>query len=176
MAPRVRENDATTEGGTVRGNYMSFFRNLARIVLVAFFLLPGAAIAADEPAAEAPLLHVWKTPTCGCCGIWVDHMRDAGFSTEITDLDDVLPIKKREGVPPRVHSCHTAVVDGYVVEGHVPAEDVKRLLREKPDIVGIAVGGMPAGSPGMESPRPQPYDVHAIQRDGSLSVWASHRP
>lgn len=156
---------------------MSYFIRLAGIALVAFSLLPGAGpAAADESAADAPLLRVWKTPTCGCCGVWVDHMEKAGFRTEVTDLQDVSPVKAREGVPPRVHSCHTAVVDGYVVEGHVPAEDVKRLLREKPDVLGIAVGGMPAGSPGMESPRPQAYDVHAIHRDGSLSVWASHGP
>lgn len=120
-----------------------------------------------------PVVTVYKSPTCGCCGKWVIHMREAGFDVKTTDVDDMSKVKASYGVSPELGSCHTALVGGYVVEGHVPADSVKRLLREKPKVAGIAVPGMPVGSPGMEVPSGQKdaYDVVAFQRDGKTSVF-----
>lgn len=145
---------------------------------LATVLMTGRAPGLDVSSAvadELPPMEVWKTPACGCCSVWVEHMEAAGFRVKVNDLNDVTPIKTRLKVPPRVATCHTAVVDGYVVEGHVPAADVRRLLKERPDILGLVVPGMPAGSPGMESPRPEPYDVLALGRDGTLEVYSSHQ-
>ncbi len=135
-------------------------------------LVPAGLWAADE----LPTMQVYKTPTCGCCGKWVEHMRAAGLTVEVTELDDVSPIKRRERLPPQLASCHTAIVGGYVVEGHVPAEDIIRLLKEKPAIKGLVVPGMPIGSPGMEGPNPQRYQTLALKADGSVEVYATHGP
>ena len=107
---------------------------------------------------------------------WVSHLKAAGFTVETTDVRDVTPIKIEQGVPRRVASCHTAVVDGYVVEGHVPADDIRRMLAERPDIVGIAVPGMPIGSPGMEGPGAREYSVISFDEDGKLAVYNTHKP
>lgn len=127
-------------------------------------------------AAATPLVVVHKTPTCGCCGVWVTHMEKAGFKTQVHNLDDLAPVKQRLGVPAGLASCHTAQVDGYFVEGHVPAADVQRLLRERPKAKGLAVPGMPAGSPGMEVPsgRVDRYDVMLVGNDGKATVFATH--
>ena len=140
---------------------------------------PTAAGATDAPArvdATLASILVHKTPTCGCCGAWVEHLREAGFAVEVQDHDDLGPTKERLGVPYGKGSCHTAEVTGYIVEGHVPAADIKRLLAEKPDARGLVLPGMPIGSPGMESPdgTVQPYTVELVQRDGSTRAWASH--
>jgi hypothetical protein len=131
--------------------------------------------AAAQPNPALPVIKVWKTPTCGCCQGWVDHMRLAGFTVEVTDMADLTAIKNERGVAPQHQSCHTALIEGYTVEGHVPAGDVLRMIEERPQIAGIAAPGMPIGSPGMEmgSQRDR-YDVIAFQRDGKTSVWASH--
>ncbi|HRK68847.1 MAG TPA: DUF411 domain-containing protein [Hyphomonas sp.] len=100
--------------------------------------------------AATPTMKVYKSPSCGCCSAWVDRLRDAGFNMHVIDLEDVDRIKAQFGVPPDLQSCHTALVEGYVIEGHVPALDVKRLLDERPAATGLAVPGMPIGSPGME--------------------------
>ena len=130
---------------------------------------------AQSPAA-LPLLVVTKTPSCGCCHLWVEHMQKAGFKVEIHDVDDLGPLKERVGVPYGKGSCHTAEVGGYFIEGHVPAEDVKRLLVEKPKAKGLTVPGMPMGSPGMETPdgRVQPYVVELVAQDGSTAPFARH--
>ena len=107
--------------------------------------------------------------------MWVAHLEQNGFKVKATDVPDMRGIKQEAGVPRAVNSCHTAMVDGYVVEGHVPAEDIKRMLAERPEIAGIGVPGMPMGSPGMEGPNPQPYDVLAFDEDGTLSHYASHQ-
>lgn len=139
-----------------------------------------AAVAANASnAAAAPELSpmvVHKSESCGCCGLWADHMREAGFQVEVRNTEDMNPIKKELGIPAGKGSCHTAEVGGYFIEGHVPAEDVKRLLMEKPDARGLAVPGMPAGSPGMEMPdgRVQPYTVELVGQDGSTSVFTRH--
>jgi hypothetical protein len=136
--------------------------------LVALAAAPGVLA---QPAR--PLLKVYKSPACGCCGDWEKHMRANGFRIETHAINDVAPIKRQYGVPEQLSSCHTATVDGYVVEGHVPAEDVKRLLRERPKAAGIAVPGMPIGSPGMEQGPPEPYSTIAF--DGAKTwVYARH--
>jgi len=143
-------------------------------VLLSMLLLAPAAPA--QQTAPLPVVKVWKTPTCGCCGKWVTHMEAAGFRVESTDVDNVDPIKKANGLPLSLGSCHTALVGGYVVEGHVPASDVRRLLREKPAILGLAAPGMPAGSPGMDIPGSPPFDVLSVRKDGTTSVYATHKP
>ena len=132
----------------------------------------GMRAAQQTPAG--PAVTVYKTPTCGCCTKWIDHLKQAGFTVTAHDLENLAPIKRQHGVPQALESCHTAVVGGYVVEGHVPAGVIQRLLRERPAVAGIAVPGMPAGSPGMEYPdaRPQPYDVLAFRAEGGWSVYA----
>ena len=139
-------------------------------------LLGAACAAVPLRAADAPVIEVWKTSTCGCCRAWVRHVEAAGFKVQVTELEDVAPIKQRFNVPPELSSCHTALVAGYVVEGHVPADDIVRLLRQKPAIKGIYVPGMPAGSPGMEAAHGERYDVLALDASGKTSVFATHQP
>lgn len=127
-------------------------------------------------ASGLPMVVVNKSASCGCCGVWVDHMRSAGFQVQVNNVDNLNPIKERVGVPLGKGSCHTAEVGGYFVEGHVPAEDVKRLLAEKPDAKGLVVPGMPLGSPGMEVPdgTVQPYTVELVGQDGKTTPFAEH--
>ena len=135
------------------------------------------ATSSTRAVADAlPTALVYKTPSCGCCNLWVDHMREAGFEVDARNLNDLIPVKIDAGVPPRMSSCHTALIDGYVVEGHIPAEHVKRLLEERPDVVGIAVPGMPIGSPGMEGIGARPYQVLSWDRDGNMEVYAEVDP
>lgn len=146
--------------------------------LLSFLLLAasfGACAETPSPAALPPVT-TYKSPTCGCCGKWVEHMRDAGFTVEVRDADNVHPVKMRVGVPVGKGSCHTAEVAGYFLEGHVPAADVRRLITEKPAAKGLAVPGMPAGSPGMEVPggRIQPYDVELVATDGTTSRFSHY--
>jgi len=125
-------------------------------------LIAGAAsllqIGAVSAATEA-LITVHKDPTCGCCSGWVQHLQNAGFVTKVLDTGDIDAVKKRLGVPDDLAACHTAEVAGYIIEGHVPAAALKRFLAEKPNATGLAVPGMPVGSPGMEGGRPEKYDV-----------------
>jgi len=127
---------------------------------------------------ELPLAIVHKTASCGCCGVWADHLEAAGFAVEIRDTDDMHPVKQRLGVPAGKASCHTAEIGGYVVEGHIPASDIKRLLKERPTARGLVLPGMPAGSPGMEMPdgHVQPYTVELVLADGSTQPFAQHGP
>ena len=124
-------------------------------------------------AQVRPRVSVHKSPTCGCCGEWVKHMRASGFRVETHEIADVTPFRRRYGVPDQLASCHTAVVGGYAIEGHVPASDIARLLREKPKVRGLAVPGMVPGSPGMEQGPPQPYETLAFDARGSR-VFARH--
>ncbi|OFZ96511.1 MAG: hypothetical protein A2Z64_10500 [Betaproteobacteria bacterium RIFCSPLOWO2_02_67_12] len=135
--------------------------------LLALGLVPRAL------AQGSALVTVYKSPTCGCCGDWVKHLRANGFRLEVHDLGDVSPIRRRYGVPGKLASCHTAVVAGYAIEGHVPAADIKRLLRERPKVIGLAVPGMVIGSPGMEQGAPQPYETLAFDERG-YRVFARH--
>ncbi len=134
---------------------------------------------ATQPAAvqsALPKVLVHKSPSCGCCGAWVDHMRQAGFEVQVDETDELEPIRKRLGVPYAKGSCHTAEIGGYVVEGHVPAADIKRLLAEKPKAKGLVLPGMPMGSPGMESPdgRVAPYTVELVGMNGTTTAYAQH--
>jgi len=138
---------------------------------------PEAVLAAELPAPnpDLPVMKVWKSPTCGCCSKWVEHVRQAGFEVQVEDVQDIAAVKGEHGVAAPLQSCHTALVDGYVVEGHVPAEDIVRLLEERPEVAGLAAPGMPMGSPGMEmGDHKDAYDVLAFDREGKTSVWASH--
>lgn len=120
-------------------------------------------------------MSVYKNATCGCCGKWVEHMRQHGFKLTVHDVDNMSPIKERVGLPYGMGSCHTAEIGGYFIEGHVPAAEVARLLQEKPKAKGLAVPGMPIGSPGMEQGnQQQPYDVMLVKEDGSTSVFAHY--
>jgi len=144
---------------------------------IAALALPRAA-QASKP--EAPLVEVWKSPTCGCCGEWIKHLQANGFRTRVHLIQDAAIMRRRVGFDDRFGSCHTALVDGYALEGHVPAREVKRLLKERPSaVVGIAVPGMPLGSPGMDLPsyggRKMPYDVVLVRRDGTSAVYQSYR-
>jgi len=149
-------------------------RAFSWVRLPAVLLLSAASMgaAAQTPPAPTPVA-VYKSATCGCCAKWNDHMRTAGFTVNSTDLHDVAPVKDKHGVPANMRSCHTAVVGGYVIEGHVPADVIKKLLRERPDVVGIAVPGMPMGSPGMEGPRVDSYNVMSFDKSGATKVYAS---
>ena len=136
----------------------------------------SAAAVTPNQAVPLPAMVVHKNASCGCCTLWIDHMRAAGFSVEVRDVDNLDPVKSRVGIPAGKGSCHTAEVGGYFIEGHVPAADIKRLLAEGPDAKGLVVPGMPAGSPGMEMPdgRVQPYVVELVGRDGTTSAFAHH--
>lgn len=136
----------------------------------------GAATARDGAAASASgagELVVYKTPACGCCEAWAEHMEEAGFDVRVEDRPQLARVKRELGVPGGLHACHTAVVDGKVVEGHVPASTVERYLAEGAPGEGLAVPGMPAGSPGMPSPRPEPYQVYVFDEGGRTSVFES---
>jgi hypothetical protein len=123
--------------------------------------------------AAAPIaITVYKTPTCGCCKKWVEHLESHGFKVTANDMDDLSEVKATFGVPAELQSCHTATVGKYVVEGHVPADLIQKMLKEKPAIAGLAVPGMPMGSPGMEGMRKDDYDVIAFDRQGKRSVYA----
>lgn len=129
----------------------------------------------NTPAtATAGTVTVYKNPSCGCCGLWLEHMRANGFQVEVHDVYDLQAIKAEHGISPQLGSCHTALVDGYVIEGHVPADLVRKMLDERPDIAGLSVPGMVVGSPGMEVPgQPaQPYDVIAFDASGRAAVYA----
>jgi hypothetical protein len=155
---------------------MNRFR-IAPLALAALtWLLIGCAEQPDPPATGTATLVVHKTPSCGCCGEWVEHMRQAGFQATVVEAADLSPIKAKVGLPYGLGSCHTAEVEGYFVEGHVPAQDVQRLLAERPDALGLTVPGMPLGSPGMEVPSGQvdAYDVLLVRRDGTTEVFAHH--
>ena len=156
---------------------------MKRILLGVAIALAGAASAwapadAQEPASGATI-DVYKSPTCGCCVIWVNHLREHGFTVTVTDVPNVTPLKQRLGIRPELSSCHTAVVGDYAIEGHVPASDIQRLLAEGPRVAGLAVPGMPLGSPGMEMRDPsrhERYEVIAFDRAGKTEVWATHGP
>jgi hypothetical protein len=160
-----------------------------KFVAIAVFVVAVAAIAAYAVqaqrggSAQAPrtmVMEVYKTPTCGCCSLWVDHMRAAGFDVTAKDVTqaELDRVKAAHGVPPEMHSCHTGLIDGYAIEGHIPAREVRRFLKERPDVAGLAVPGMPLGSPGMEVPgtKPRPYTVLTFDRSGQTKVFATVTP
>jgi len=142
----------------------------------AFLGLAAAGLIACSTADQAPrLVRVYKSPSCGCCGDWVTHLRQSGFEVAVEEVEDLGPVALRLGVPEAVRSCHTGEIGGYFVEGHVPAADIQRLLAERPNALGISVPGMPIGSPGMERGNVrQRYQTLLVDRSGAASVFASH--
>jgi hypothetical protein len=145
------------------------------------FLLAGAAAAglAGKGAAQAlaPRMQVYKSPTCGCCSAWIEHAERAGFAVDAQNLDQdtLYALKARLGIAPEMASCHTTLVDGYVVEGHVPVRDIQRLLADRPDALGLTVPGMPIGSPGMEmGDQREAFDTLLVLRDGTTEVFERH--
>ena len=150
---------------------------MRKIVLLGALVLAASLVLRARPVeADPQVVHVYKSATCGCCQKWVDHVRSRGYTVTVENVPDVAPVKRNLGVPSTAQSCHTAVIGNYFVEGHVPAEDIARLLAEHPDIAGLAVPGMPIGSPGMEGPNAQSYRVLAVHKDGKLDVFAEHHP
>jgi hypothetical protein len=123
-------------------------------------------------AVRKTSIVVYKDPGCGCCEKWVGLMQSAGFDVSVRNTTDMDPIKRRYGVPPALVSCHTALVEGYLIEGHVPADLILKLLREKPKVSGLTVPGMVTGSPGMEGPSPQHYQVLTFDKGGKTTVYA----
>lgn len=127
-----------------------------------------------DAGSPVPVITVYKDPSCGCCKNWIEHLLKHGFRVNAKDTPNLAGVKETLGVPGRLAACHTAVVGGYLVEGHVPAEDIARLLAKKPRIRGLAVPGMPMGSPGMEGGSRQPYSVLAFDAAGKTQVFAKH--
>jgi hypothetical protein len=150
-------------------------RHLADLAAAA--CLPGWALAQSAPSKAGPLVQVWKDPNCGCCKDWMVYLEKNGFRTQTFDTGNTA-MRQRLGMPQKLGSCHTALVDGYVIEGHVPAREIQRLLKEKPQALGLSVPRMPLGSPGMDGPeyggRKDPYDVLLVAKDGSATVFQSY--
>ena len=155
-----------------------------RLLAAAMFLMVSAVMplplaSADDEAARAqslPVVEMTRHPQCGCCAKWADHLREEGFEVNVTETRKMWGVKRLAGIPKDLDSCHTATVGGYVVEGHVPATDIKRLLSERPDVKGLSVPGMPIGSPGMEiGDRTEAHDVLSFGADGQTDVFQSYR-
>jgi hypothetical protein len=138
---------------------------IRQTLLAALLAMPALAMAAT------PVINVYKSATCGCCEGWVKHLRENGFTVEAHDVANPSDMREKMGMPDKLGSCHTAVVEGYAIEGHVPAADIKRLLASKPKAKGLAVPAMPLGSPGMDGPRKDAYDVYLVLPDGSPKVY-----
>lgn len=137
------------------------------ILAIALALLAGVAAAAET-------VEVWKSASCGCCGKWIEHLQGAGFQVRFRNVDDLDAARSRNGVPRALASCHTARVGGYAIEGHVPAADIRKLLRDRPKAAGLAVPGMPSSAPGMDGPG-APYEVLLFDAQGSARPWSRYR-
>ncbi|MFL5553740.1 MAG: DUF411 domain-containing protein [Gemmatimonadaceae bacterium] len=148
------------------------------VALAGLLAVALTAVAVRNPPlaarSEKPTITVYKSPTCGCCKTWIEHVKKHGYQVDAKDTPDMAEIKRTLGVPDGLTSCHTAIVNGYLIEGHVPAADIDRLLAQKPKVAGLAVPGMPMGSPGMEGPTSQPYQVMSFDKSGKTAVFAKH--
>jgi len=145
------------------------------MLLLLFLVIIGTSPASATDTASS--IEVWKSATCSCCGAWVKHLEANGFSVKVNaaDAGALAELKREAGIGDKLASCHTAKIDGYVIEGHVPGTDIKRLIAERPEAVGLTVPGMPAGSPGMvQGADFEPYDVLLIKKDGTTEVFAKH--
>lgn len=148
------------------------------LAVLGTLVIIGAAVAAwsmgliGGAGANATEVEVYKSPYCGCCSQWVKHLEASGFRVTVRNVADMEPVRAAHGVSPALASCHTALVDGYVVEGHVPADVIRRLLAERPDAAGIAVPGMPSSAPGMDLPTGERYDVLIFDKNGRSGVYA----
>ena len=134
----------------------------------------AATLVATRVTGAVPVIEVYKSPTCGCCGKWAEHLRKDGFAVNVHDIPDIDAFRAKAGVPAALAACHTALVGGYVIEGHVPAADIRKLLTERPKARGLAVPGMPAISPGMDAVHGPGYDVLLFQAEGSPSVYHAY--
>jgi hypothetical protein len=144
---------------------------LARIGVV---ILSLALMAPTLVIAAPPIMTVYKSPTCSCCAAWVSYVRDNGFEVIVKEPRDLSGVKRKHGVSPKLASCHTAIIDGYVVEGHVPVEDIQRLLADRPDVLGLTAPGMPQFSPGMRSLIPRDYDVLSFDENGKIRLFSRY--
>jgi hypothetical protein len=152
---------------------MKKFLKILPVILVG--LVSGSYFLYQKEAKALPVMTVYKTPTCGCCQKWVDHVKANGIKVEVIEKNNLSSIKDGKHIPGDLRSCHTAFIGRYTIEGHVPAKDILKLLKEKIDIQGLAVGGMPVGSPGMEyKNRKDPYDVVAFKKEGKRHVYSSY--
>lgn len=154
----------------------SSHRKPFRLVVPHFFYALTTALllalaAGCGKTSNAEVITVYKSPTCGCCKKWISHLEANGFEVKAYDTHDMQSVKQQNGVADHLASCHTAIVNGYVIEGHVPADSIKRLLKEKPVAAGLTVPGMPMGSPGMEGPRKDPYNVLLFNRAGDSAIF-----
>ncbi|MQA90641.1 MAG: DUF411 domain-containing protein [Gemmatimonas sp.] len=142
-------------------------------ILAALLLVGTAAFAWTERTAEATEIVVYATPTCGCCSAWVEHLQENGFEVEVVHQDDLSAIRREHGLPPELMSCHMGIVEGFAIEGHVPASTVQRLVAERPAVLGIAAPGMPMGSPGMEHPDgiTQQFEVYSWDASGATEIF-----
>ena len=143
-------------------------------VFLALTLTTGAAKPSVDTTREQTKITVYKDPGCRCCKNWIDHLIKHGYGVDAKDTPAMAEVKRTLGVPDALTSCHTAVVNGYLIEGHVPAADIARLLKQRPNIAGLAVPGMPMGSPGMEGPTSQHYQVLSFDKNGKTKVFASY--
>ncbi len=172
----VNEDIQKSEFARLKFNKPSIFiwstLALIGVLIISMGLLWNERSEANASVAE---VTVYKSPTCNCCEKWISHLRDAGFKVTGKNRHDMANIKSELGVNNNLQSCHTAIVNGYVVEGHVPADDIKRMLLEQPEVVGLTVPGMPKGSPGMESRQNDPYDVLAFNKNSQTEVYASYK-
>jgi hypothetical protein len=163
-----------SKNNRMKSSVATGYGKIAALLLVAGGLLLGSILPVQRSAQAAEII-VYKSPTCGCCKKWVSHLEQHGYTVEVhnQNRNKLKSIKAEMGVPRGLQSCHTAKIGGYLIEGHVPADVIARLLKEKPQIKGLAVPGMPMGSPGMEGPRKDAYDVLALQKNGKTSVFSS---
>jgi hypothetical protein len=147
-------------------------RSVLTLALAVGLAWAGTVWMAAQTSAK-PLMTVYKSATCGCCSKWIEHMQANGFEVKAINVDDIDKVKRDHGVPDAAASCHTGIVNGYIVEGHVPADAVLKMLKDKPAIAGIAVPGMPMGSPGMEVPggQKEPYSIVSFDKSGKTSIY-----
>jgi len=158
------------------GGSVTFPRFWKTMIVIGVLIAGVSVLFFAEPARKAGAMDivVYKSPSCNCCDKWVDHVRGAGFNVTTRNSNNMDDIKSSYGIMPGLRSCHTAIVEGYVVEGHVPANDIRRLLQERPAVAGLAVSGMPMGSPGMEGPYKDPYNIIAFDRNGRTTVYTRY--
>ena len=150
------------------------FNLVLQLIMLALFLSVATLTYAEQITPKVPRITVYKSPTCGCCTKWIKHLEKNGFHVEAKNSKKMREIKRKLGIEPKFQSCHTGLVNGYYIEGHVPAKDIKRLLKEKPKAVGLTVPGMPMGSPGMEGARKDPYSVLLIKKDKSVEEFSKN--
>lgn len=144
------------------------------LLILALASALGTAYAEESKPAAEPAITVYKSPYCGCCSGWIEYLKNNGFEVTVEDMNDLSGLKARYGIRRELQSCHTAIVDGYAIEGHVPVDDIRRLLAERPNVTGLTAPGMPAMSPGMNSIEPKGYDVLSFDRSGRTEVFSRY--